>query len=136
MMQENLTRDDGSIRDVNLTALIDVCLVLVTILLLATPMSFESNLSIHSARAAAADADTPTQGKPLLLAIVSEDSVRVDGLAMARHQLEAQLKPLLVSRTSPRVVVTCEDSVTHGAFVDIIDRAKSAGATEIAVAGR
>ena len=135
MMQDTFTRDDGSIRDVNLTALIDVCLVLVTILLLATPMSFESNLTIHAARAAAADAETPSQGKPLLLSIVAEDSVQVDEMGMARSNLEERLRPLLTARAAPRVVVTCADSVTHGAFVDVIDRAKSAGATDIAVAG-
>ena len=46
------------------------------------------------------------------------------------------LLPFLAGETPPTVVVSCEESVAHGVFVEVIDTAKSAGAGEIALIGR
>ena len=40
--------EDEAFRDVNLTPLIDVALVLVVILLLATPLAFESSILVRN----------------------------------------------------------------------------------------
>ncbi len=122
------------IRNINMTPLIDVSLVVVVMLLLMTPLAFESSIGLGRSR----------QGEPaveegytqLVLHIVSEDSVNVNGTLVARTALDQVIKPMISDHGETRVVVRCEDFVSHGAFVNVIDRAGICGAAGIAVAGR
>jgi len=128
-------KKDTSFKDVNMTPLIDVSLVLVVILLLATPLAFESTIAVRkSAATARASQDEPNER--VELRVVSEDSVRVNHTLVARADLATFIKPLIDEEPSRLVVVSCADAVSHGAFVDVLDQAKISGAADIAVSGR
>jgi biopolymer transport protein ExbD len=123
--------------DVNMTPLIDVSLVLVVILLLATPLAFESSFAVKRSRVSGREAATPTRDERVELTVLSADSVRVnDRAVVALADLRGTLAPLLDRSPSRLVAVDCGDSVRHGAFVQVLDTARLAGAREIAVAGR
>lgn len=128
--------DDGGICDVNLVPLIDVSLVLVVMLLLASPMAFESSLFVRSAAASAKSAMKTDPSERVEVRIVSEDEVVVNRARMPRSELEGVLRPLLRDRVAAPVVVSCESSVSHGTFVAVLDQTKQCGADEIAVMGR
>ena len=55
---------------------------------------------------------------------------------VARAGLTATIEPLIASSVDGFVVVSCGKDVSHGAFVDVLDKAKLSGASEIAVVGR
>jgi hypothetical protein len=42
---------------------------------------------------------------------------------------------MIKASTTRQVVVSCEDGVSHGAFVNVLDEAKICGAAQIAVVG-
>jgi len=135
-MRHDQQQDEGAEhRQTNLTPLIDVSLVLVVILLLATPLAFESSIAVRSGTADARTAATPSPDARVELRVLSEDAVRVNREVVERQALAATLRPLLAAGTR-RVVVSCSDSVSHGAFVDVLDQAKLCGAIEIGVTGR
>jgi biopolymer transport protein ExbD len=67
---------------------------------------------------------------------VSEDSVRINRLVVARGEVTSRLHPLVRESQDRLVVVSCADAVSYGAFVDVLDQTKLAGASEIAVTGR
>ena len=129
---------DGSgqgegITEVNVIPLIDVSLVLVVILILLTPLAFESNIAVQRALAAARAAQQQDELERIELAIVDEASVRVNRTRVAREDLAATLTPMLAGLVPPPLVVTCDEAVSHGTFVNVLDVAKTCGAKEIAV---
>ena len=129
-------RGPAGIDDVNMTPLIDVSLVLVVILMVAMPMVFQSSIAVRNAGASGREAPLAVQAERVDVAIVSEDSVRVNSLLIGRTQFAATLSSLLAQSAEPIVVVECADQVSHGTFVRVVDDAKSCGAAQIAVVGR
>ena len=128
-------RKDG-IYEVNMTPLIDVSLVLVVILMVAMPMILQSGIAVRNAAKGGQSAREQARVERIEVAIVSEDSVRVNSLLIERAQFSATLSSLLAQSAEPIVVVECADQVSHGTFVRVVDDAKSCGAAQIAVVGR
>ncbi len=126
--------DDES--PVNVTPLIDVSLVLVVILLLATPLAFESSIGVKSAQKGGKEATTKKQSLRVTLTLVDEQSVRVNQTLVARDELMAALEPALDETEERAITIACADNISHGAFVDVLDKAKRCGANGIAVSGR
>lgn len=119
--------------EVNMTPLIDVSLVLVVILLLATPLAFESSIAVKQAAAAGKKAREETKKERVEIDIRSDDVVFVNREPIEFAALEATLTPLLASSSDQQVIVTCDDQVSHGSFVTVLDRARQCGARNIAV---
>jgi biopolymer transport protein ExbD len=134
--QKKMKKESDGIHDVNMTPLIDVSLVLVVMLLLATPLAFESSIAVRKSAKAASAAEKPSTDDRVELQIVSDDSVQVNRVMVARHDLIDRLRPLVESSSSGLVIINCRDNISHGAFVNVLDVAKVCGASEIAVTGK
>ena len=125
---------DG-IHDPNLTPLIDVSLVLVVILLVATPMALQSGIAVSHAPSSGRGGPKSPAAR-VEITVLDDAHLTVNRVAVAREGLGAALDPLLRDSPTREVMVRCEDQVSHGAFVSVIDEAKARGATRIAVPGR
>ncbi len=125
-----------SIHEVNMTPLIDVSLVLVVILMVATPLAFQSSIALRTAQRSGRQAATVARTERVELAVLADGRVRVDRTIVDRRDLASALGPLLKSSSMRLVVVSCEDQVPLGTFVSVIDEAKALGAAQIAVMGR
>ena len=128
-------RHEEGIYEPNMTPLIDVCLVLVVILMVATPLAFQSSISVQRAAQAARRAAIIADAERIEITILSPEMVLVNRNQILRSSLTALLKPLLDASASKVVVVRCEDGVTNGEFVSVLDEAKACGASQIAVVG-
>lgn len=128
--------EDNSMSEVNMTPLIDVSLVLVVILLLATPLAFESAFGLRQAAASARQASDDREVTRVEVEILDDHDVRVNRRVVAVADLGPTLRPLLGGATPPQVTVSCADAVTHGVFVEVLDVTKANGASNIAVIGR
>ncbi len=127
--------DEGN-NEVNMTPLIDISLVLVVILLLATPLAFQSSIALRNAKASGKRAEEISETNRVEIELLSEDSLRVNRRVIARADLGQTLVPLLEASEDRMVVITCRGNVSHGAFVGVLDEAKFRGAGEIAMVGR
>lgn len=126
---------EGPLSEINTTPLIDVSLVLVVILMVASPLAFESSFGVHKGAPLAQPAVIEDVPDRVELAITGENRVEVDGRAVAIDQLAGALRPLLGQGGKSRdVAVSCPGDVSHGAFVRVLDIAKTNGAANIAVA--
>jgi biopolymer transport protein TolR len=123
------------IHEVNMTPLIDVSLVLVVILMVATPMAFQSSIAVQRAAKSGQKAAVEARAERIEIEIVSADSMTVNRAPVPRDRMEQTLRPLLDRSASRMVVVRCADGVPHGSFVGILDEAKRCGASDIAVVG-
>ena len=135
-VNRNQRLEIAGIFEVNVTPLVDVSLTLVCILLLSSPLAFESSLTVKKSSVSTAVVEETTENDRIELSVFSVDSVLVNETAVARRDLRKTLAPLLEASATRVVVVECDDDVSHGAFVDVLDHAKIAGAAEIAVVGR
>jgi biopolymer transport protein ExbD len=126
---------DG-IYEPNMTPLIDVSLVLVVILMVATPMAFQSSIAVNAAASSGRSARETARTQRTELVIRADGSVRVNREVVPRADLGRSLAPLLQASATRMVIVRCEPGVTHGSFVGVIDIAKALGASPIAVQGR
>jgi biopolymer transport protein ExbD len=118
-----------------MTPLIDVALVLVIILMITTPMSFQSGIQVRNTAASGRSAPEKVRTERIEITVVSADSLIVNRNVILRPGLSGMLKPLLAVSATKTVVVRCNDSVPHGSFVSVLDEAKVCGATQIAVVG-
>jgi biopolymer transport protein ExbD len=128
-------RTEG-LHEINMTPLIDVSLVLVVMLLLLTPLAFESSIAVRKAAASAKQSAKKEREERVEVKIISEDEVMVNRKTVLRKELSLTLRPLLANKVQRRVVIDCSDNVSHGAFVNVLDQAKLCGAGDIAVLGR
>lgn len=124
---------DGTERDVNMTPLIDVSLVLVVMLLLATPLAFESSIGVNKDDTTAQAAQSRDDNERIEIVVLSDDEVQLNTERIARTELSAELTPLLARSADRSVMIGCEHGVSHGAFVDVLDQAKLSGAAGISV---
>ena len=126
---------EPGIYEPNMTPLIDVSLVLVVILMVATPLAFQSGIAVNSASRSGKQAAQPSKVERIELAMFADKRVTVNRKTVPRDSLEIVLKPLILATPNAVVVLRCDDSVPHGDFVGVLDEARQLGATKIAVVG-
>ena len=136
MERKKPQKGTAGLHEINMTPLIDVSLVLVVMLLLLTPLAFESSIAVRKAAASARKSEKREKEERVELKIISDDEVMVNRKIVSRCELGTTLRPLLADKVQRRVVIDCDDSVSHGVFVDVLDQAKLCGAGDIAVLGR
>jgi len=129
-----MRRSEG-IHDPNMVPLIDVSLVLVVILLVATPMALQSGIAVSRAASSGRQAQ-PARTERIEINILGADSILVNRLPVPRQSLGPRLRALLAVSATRQVVVRCADPVSHGDFVAVLDEARTQGAAAIAVVGR
>lgn len=126
---------DEAITDPNMTPLIDVSLVLVVILMVATPLAFQSSIGVQAAGSSGRKAAATARTERIELSVHEDGTVGVNSLVVRSEALESTLRPLIERSATRMVVVRCDDSVPHGTFVRVIDEAKRLGAVQIAIVG-
>ena len=124
----------SGINEPNMTPLIDVSLVLVVILMVATPLAFQSGIGVNTASASGRAASADRQAR-VEIVVSADGTVSVNRMRVPRAELASVLRPLLTASSGRTVVVRCEDNVSHGDFVSVLDEARSLGATQLAVVG-
>jgi biopolymer transport protein ExbD len=126
---------DPGIHEPNMTPLIDVSLVLVVILMVATPMAFQSGIAVQSASRSGRKAVEQAKTDRIELAVLADGRIDVNRRSVPRDSLAVALRPLLQLSPNRLVVLRCDDSVPHGDFVSVLDEARQLGAVKIAVVG-
>jgi len=123
----------GVLADVNLTPLIDVSLVLVIILLLATPLAFESRFALDRTQTSTEENSESGLIPEVSLEILSEAEVKVNEKVFSVEALPDAIGSALDASSQKIVAISCADDVSHGTFVQVMDIAKLSGAMGIAV---
>ncbi len=121
------------IYDPNMTPLIDVSLVLVVILMVTTPMAYQSGIAVRNAASASRSKAQPAKSDRIEIVVMGEDSLWINRQRIHREQVVGTLGPLLQASATRQVVVRCADSVSHAVFVEMLDLARYCGAEQIGV---
>jgi len=123
---------DEPITDINITPLVDVCLVLVIIFMVTAPMFSDPPIKVdlpsaHTHEGEEADKLTITLSKDGEYAIDAEKFTDATKLGEA-------LKKALAQKESKMVVLRADKDAMHGHLTDLMARAKDAGAVSLTIA--
>lgn len=124
--------DDSPITDINITPLVDVCLVLVIIFMVTAPMMSDPAIKVelpkaHTQEGEEKDKITLTLSKDGEYALDYEKFPDV-------KKLEEALKQKLAESDSKLVILRADKDAMTGQLTDLMARAKDAGALSMTIA--
>ncbi|MBI4247896.1 MAG: biopolymer transporter ExbD [Elusimicrobia bacterium] len=130
-MQADANSQDG-ITDINMTPLVDVCLVLVIIFMAVAPFAVQLGIQVLES-GAKAQVGKVTASENVTVVLTEDGAIRVNNLATPADQLEARIAQALQNSRDKMVIVTAGTLNKVGQVVDILDAAKQAGAEKLAI---
>lgn len=119
--------------EINITPLTDVMLVLLVIFMVTTPLIMSGALKVKLPTARSVGSE---KFSGVTITIGANGGVELDGKAVVEDELYGLLKDRFASGADTTVAVKADGSVRHGLVVKVLDIAKLAGATKLAIAAQ
>ncbi|HDQ25629.1 MAG TPA: biopolymer transporter ExbD [bacterium] len=123
--------DDPVISEMNVAPLVDICLVLVIIFMVTSPMVIQSGIIVNSSTVTAEHGKT-TRDEAISVKVTSKGYYVNNRLYDADNFISA-LKPVIDKSKKKTVMITSDRDVNHGALVWVLDTSKMLGALSIAI---
>ena len=124
--------DDGMVTGINVTPLVDVCLVLVIIFMVTAPLLTNP---VFKVKLPVATTQEGEEKDKVTVSLSAEGRIAVDDKEFKKaEELSASLKEKLLYSESKLVVVRADAEAEHGMLTDLMARAKDAGALSITIA--
>jgi biopolymer transport protein ExbD len=119
-----------TIAQINVTPLVDVVLVLLVILMVASTYIVAQTLKVQLPRAKSTDG---TAEKPTKVEILKDGKLRWNEQPIAEPELAEKMKAAVAADSEMSLVVSADKEVMHGQVVHVLDLAKLAGITKFAI---
>lgn len=123
-------RMGGAITGINVTPLVDVVLVLLVVLMVASTYVVAQTLKVQLPKASATDG--PAE-KPLKVILTVDGGLLLDDAPTTPEAVSAALAAAVKADAETSLVVSADAAVEHGRVVGLIDLAKQAGVTRFAI---
>jgi biopolymer transport protein ExbD len=120
----------GAVTGINVTPLVDVVLVLLVILMVASTYIVAQTLKVQLPRAHSTDG---TADKPTKVEILKDGKLRWNEEPIQETVLEEKLKAAVAADPEMSLVVSADKEVMHGNVVHVLDMAKIAGVVKFAI---
>jgi biopolymer transport protein ExbD len=119
-----------TIAQINVTPLVDVVLVLLVILMVASTYIVAQTLKVQLPRAKSTDG---TAEKPTKVELLKNGTLRWNEQPVTESQLPEKMKAAIDADPEMSLVVSADKEVMHGNVVHVLDLAKLAGITKFAI---
>ncbi len=119
-----------TIAAINVTPLVDVVLVLLVILMVASTYIVAQTLKVHLPKAKMSDG---TAEKPTTVQLMKTGELRWNEQPVSESALEGMMKSAAAADPEMSLVVSADADAHHGQVVHIMDMAKVAGITKFAI---
>jgi len=123
---------DEPITAINLTPLVDVCLVLVIIFMAVAPFAMTVGINVLQSRAKAAEGKA-SASENVNVKLSASGRITVNGAAVEPGALHSALARALEASKDKMVIVTADDANKVGEVVGILDTARQAGAIKLTI---
>jgi len=135
---EDLDGEAGIFADINITPLTDIFLVLLIIFMVTTTAIAEQaaekgGFKVSLPKTGKGDVSAP---RDLSVAILADGRVVVGGKVIEEAELKALLEEAHRKNADTLVLVQADEGVPHGRVVAVMDQARRAGLTRLAIATR
>lgn len=125
-------KDEDPITAINVTPLVDVCLVLVIIFMAVAPMSVTLGIKVLETRRSNAEGKASVD-ENVNIRITRDGAISVNGTRTDGVTFRGALAAALVSSKDKMVIVTADATNKVGLVVEVLDASKQAGALKLAV---
>ena len=123
---------DELITDINVTPLVDVCLVLVIIFMVTVPiMMVTSPLKVDLPEAKTIEAREDVN---IMLAINAQDRIAIDEKEGTFEELPELLKQAFEKKGNRMVIIRADKEIAHGRVLEVMDLIKQLGGSRISIA--
>ena len=125
------------ITDINVTPLVDVCLVLVIVFLIFAPAIYLSGISVTRAKASKTETttDAPTEVK-VNVYLPSDGRIILNEEEVTPEKFTELMKELLMRSPTKTVTVSADPEVIHDRVVGVLDLARQNGAINLCLLKR
>ncbi len=131
MAGANIDSDDP-ITDINITPLVDVCLVLVIIFMVTAPLFSDPPIKVDLPSAHTHEGE---EADKITITLSKEGEYAIDAQKFGDPKLLGEaLKASLAQKESKMVVLRADKDALHGQLTDLMARAKDAGAQSLTIA--
>ncbi|MHB2026098.1 MAG: ExbD/TolR family protein [Elusimicrobiota bacterium] len=123
--------EDDIVAGINVTPLVDVCLVLVIIFMVTAPLMSNPPLKVDLPKAHGKKGD---EGDKITITLAKDGRAALDYQEYPNSQaLENDLKMKLAQSSSKLVVLRADKDALEGRLTDLMARAKDAGALSLTI---
>ena len=119
-----------TIAAINVTPLVDVVLVLLVILMVASTYIVAQTMKVQLPKAHATDGPAD---KPSTVQLLKDGRLRWNEQEITDGQLQANIKAAVAADAEMSLVVSADKEVQHGRVVHVMDLAKMGGVTKFAI---
>jgi biopolymer transport protein ExbD len=116
--------------DINVTPLVDVCLVLLIIFMVVLP-GMINGIPVHLPHAASGDA---LEKQPLQITLNADKTLYIDSVVVRRDQLASELERRHDQIQRP-IVVRADKELAYGEVIGVLDACRKAGFETVGLAG-
>jgi biopolymer transport protein ExbD len=128
------TNEDDIVSGINVTPLVDVCLVLVIIFMVTAPLMSDPVIKVNLPKAATRAGDE-REGDKLTITLGKDGRLALDQKEFKDlKEMEDDLKIRLSESETKRVIVRADEEALHGRLTDVMAAAKDAGAESLTIA--
>lgn len=135
-MKANPQNQKRGLTEINLTSLVDVCLTLVIIFMVASPFVLQSGISVSTPALEQASNDDEATDLKAEIYLKSDGSLLLNGSRMHVAVFGDSLRSLLAASHSKQVLISAEGEVLHDQVIAIMDEARQCGALRLAIVRR
>jgi biopolymer transport protein TolR len=118
--------------EINIVPFTDVLLVLLVIFMVTTPLIVQGQIHVKLPRASSSS-PAPLE-KPVTLTLTAPGKLYLNDAEVTFEDLPGLLTEALKNRDDKTVVINADQSSAHGKVVQLLDAAKNAGASRLAIA--
>jgi biopolymer transport protein TolR len=126
------TPEEGGITDINVTPLVDVCLVLVIIFMVTANFVMQAGIQVASSQAGAATGKVSTEENVNVI-LSKNHKIFVNGREVKPENLALELNVRIAKSKDKMVTLTADNENKVAEVVDILDLAKQNGAQKLSV---
>lgn len=124
-------QEGEGITSINVVPLIDICLVLLIIFMVTSPMVIQSGILVNSSTVTASHGKS-TRNEAVQVKLTKKD-IFINNNKVSAEQFSNAIKVALNENKKKLVTITCDRDVAHGRLVSVLDISKMNGAKTLAI---
>ncbi|MCB4756861.1 MAG: biopolymer transporter ExbD [Elusimicrobia bacterium] len=128
--------DEEAVAEVNVIPLADVCLTLVIIIMVISPMILQSMIQVQASQAVAAPAQVRVNEKPIFIDITTKGYSVNNNPISSEYELYRTLQRNLSRMRDRTVLISSAADVQYQNVVRVLDLAKQSGARSLSLVPR
>ena len=122
---------DNPITDINVTPLVDVCLVLVIIFMVTAPLFSQPVMKVELPKATTDEGESTEN---ITITIDPDENIAVNAKEVTLLELKPELKMKLQESAEKYVIIRADNLTNHGIVLNALDLAKELGARKLVFA--